>query len=200
MGKSLESYTAAGPPETRGGSSGRKAEPEAAGAVEGSAHEDAREGAAETSSADEIQTLQRERDQYYDQLLRKAAEFDNYRKRVERERREQVQHAAADLIGELLGVVDDLERALGADPSDEGVDAYRRGVEMIHAKLLDVLSRRGVRPIQAVGEPFDPHMHEAVTYEPSPGRREGEVVEELQRGYTLGNRLLRPAMVKVAKG
>jgi molecular chaperone GrpE len=150
-----------------------------------------------TVDADEIQ---RQRDDYYDRLLRKTAEFDNYRKRIERDRQSTAESAAADLVRDLLPLVDDLERALKADTNAEGAEAYRRGVELIHRQLLEILRKRGVRPIDAVGGDFDPHFHEAVAYEPAKGRRDGEVIEEFARGYMLGDRLIRPAMVKVAKG
>jgi molecular chaperone GrpE len=147
----------------------------------------------------DIGQLQQERDEYYDRLLRKTAEFDNYRKRTDRERLQLSEAAAADLIKELLPLVDDLERALKADAGSEGADAIRRGVELIHKQLLETLRKRGVTPIEALGADFDPHFHMAVAHEPAEGRREGEVVEEFTRGYMLGDRLLRPAMVKVAK-
>jgi molecular chaperone GrpE len=145
-------------------------------------------------------TAARQRDEYYDLLLRKTAEFDNYRKRTERERQTLSDSLAADLISELLPLVDDLERALQAEAGDSGADAYRKGVELIHRQLLDALRKRGVRAIDAQGSDFDPYFHQAVAYEPAEGRREGEVIEEFRRGYMLGDRLLRPAMVKVAKG
>ncbi len=147
-----------------------------------------------------VAELQQQRDQFYDRLLRKTAEFDNYRKRIERERVQQAEAAAADLLEELLPLVDDLERALRADAGSEGADAYRRGVELIHRQLLEVLRKRGVRPIESLGADFDPHFHQAVAHESAQGHREGEVTEEFRRGYMLGDRLLRPAMVKVAKG
>jgi molecular chaperone GrpE len=153
----------------------------------------------DTSPADESSDLKAERDRYYDLLLRKTAEFENYRKRVEKERRETIENAAADLIEELLPVIDNLERALEADVTDEGVESYRKGVEIIHKQLIDLLRKRGVTPIDALGADFDPHFHQAVAHEPSAGHREGEVIEEFRRGYMLGDRLLRPAMVKVAK-
>jgi molecular chaperone GrpE len=149
--------------------------------------------------APDINELQRQRDDYYDRLLRKSAEFDNYRKRVERERVQTAEAAAADLLKELLPLVDNLERALKADAGSDGADAYRRGVELIHQQLLEVLRKRGVRPIEALGSTFDPHYHQAVAHEMAEGYREGEVIEEFSRGYMLGDRLLRPAMVKVAK-
>ena len=145
-----------------------------------------------------VEILKRERDEYFDRLLRKTAEFDNYRKRVERERRAQADQAVTDLLGELLLVVDDFDRALTVDAGEAG-HAYRKGVELIHAKLHDLLRKQGVRPFEAVGADFDPNLHQAVVHEVSPDHREGEVIEELRRGYMIGDRLLRPAMVKVAK-
>jgi molecular chaperone GrpE len=144
--------------------------------------------------------LTKQRDEYYDRLLRQAAEFDNYRKRTDRERQQFAEAAAADLLKELLPLVDDLERALKADAGSEAAAAIRRGVELIHKQLLETLRKRGVTAVEALGQEFDPHFHQAVAYEPAEGRREGEVIEEFTRGYMLGDRLLRPAMVKVAKG
>ena len=152
----------------------------------------------EMVSTDPISDLQRERDDYHDRWLRKTAEFDNYRKRVERERREQADQKISDLILELLQVVDDFDRALTMD-AGEGGEAYRKGIELIHAKLNDLLRRHGVHPIESLGADFDPNVHQAVIHESSPEHREGEVIGELARGYTMGDRLLRPAMVKVAK-
>jgi molecular chaperone GrpE len=145
-----------------------------------------------------LDIVKRERDDYYDRLLRKTAEFDNYRKRVERERRSQAEHAVTDLLLELLPVVDDFDLALTVD-ADENSASYRKGVELIHTKLHDLLRKQGVRPIEAIGADFDPNLHQAVAHEASPGHREGEVIDEMRRGYTIGDRLLRPAMVKVAK-
>ena len=142
--------------------------------------------------------LQRDRDELYDRLLRATAEFDNYRKRIERERRERADWAAADLIGEVLSVIDDFERAL-AVPSPPEAKVYRDGVELIHRQLLDVLKKRGVSAIDTRGRDFDPALHQAVAHDEVPGAREGEILDELRRGYRLGDRLLRPAMVRVAK-
>jgi len=142
--------------------------------------------------------IRAERDDIYDRLLRKSAEFDNYRKRVERERREQADQSVTDLLQQLLLVVDDFDLALSVETGDES-SAYRKGVELIHTKLHDVLRKQGVRPIEALGADFDPNIHQAVLHETSPEHREGEVIGELRRGYMLGDRLLRPAMVKVAK-
>ncbi len=145
-----------------------------------------------------LDIVKRERDEYYDRLLRKTAEFDNYRKRVERERRAQADQAVTDLLQELLLVVDDFDRALTVD-ADDSPASYRKGVELIHAKLHDLLRKQGLRPIEAIGAEFDPNLHQAVAHEASPGHRDGEVIGEMRRGYMIGDRLLRPAMVKVAK-
>ena len=146
----------------------------------------------------DVADLQRERDDFRDRWMRKSAEFDNYRKRIERERREQADQAVVDLLQELLLVVDDFDRALTVDAGD-GDPAYRKGVELIHGKLHDILRKHGVRPFDSLGADFDPNVHQAVIQEVSPGHREGEVIGELRRGYMMGDRLLRPAMVKVAK-
>src|SRR5688500_15642973 len=112
------------------------------------------------SASDAVFELQRERDDLHDRLLRKTAEFDNYRKRVERERREQADQAVTDLLEDLLLVVDDFDRALTVNaPGDDadGGSAYRKGVELIHAKRTDLLRKRGVRPIETLGADFDPN-------------------------------------------
>jgi molecular chaperone GrpE len=158
----------------------------------------AAEPAAEEQEASAVEALRREKDVLQDRLLRTAAEFDNYRKRIERERREQADAATADALIDLLPIIDDLERALQA-PAGVDADPFRKGVELIHRQMLDLLRKRGVKPIEAVGADFDPRYHESVMSESSSDHREGEVLEELRRGYKLGDRLLRPAMVKVAK-
>jgi molecular chaperone GrpE len=99
---------------------------------------------------------------------------------------------------ELLPIIDNVERALQA-PAPPEADVFRTGIELIHRQMLDLLRKRGVRPIEALGASFDPNFHQAVIHEASDDHREGEVMQELQRGYKLGDRLLRPAMVKVAK-
>lgn len=145
----------------------------------------------------EQDALRRERDEFQDRWLRTSAEFDNYRKRTDRERRELGEMAAADLIRDVLPVVDDLGRALEAPGWGDDTGA-RLGVELIHRQLVDVLRKRGVEPIETVGHDFDPSWHEAVATEPADGHRDGEIIQELRPGYRIGNRLLRPAQVKVA--
>ncbi len=151
--------------------------------------------AAATSGPD---ALQRERDELYDRLLRKSAEFDNFRKRVERDRKDMIEWAAADALGDLLNIVDDFDRALAADAPVEA-QPYKAGLELIQKQLTDMLKKRGVITIDPLGADFDPHLHQAVAYEEVSGAREGEIVGLLSKGYKLGDRLLRPAMVKVAK-
>ena len=160
---------------------------------------------AETDEA--LAALEKERDTLKEQLLRAVADFDNYRKRIERERRELSDYAATDVLLELLPIIDNFERALQAPASAPGApagrpaesEAFKKGVELIHKQMLDLLRKRGVTLIDALGADFDPNVHQAVIHEPSEEHREGEVMQELQRGYKLGDRLLRPAMVKVAK-
>jgi molecular chaperone GrpE len=138
-----------------------------------------------------------EKQELYDRLLRKQAELENFRKRSKREKEDFLQHATADLVRALLPTVDAFERAL--KHQDETVAAeYHQGIELIYRELLEVLGRAGLTPLEAVGKDFDPHLHQAVETVRSRGHRDQEVVEELQRGYKLKQRLLRPAIVRVA--
>jgi molecular chaperone GrpE len=142
--------------------------------------------------------LQRERDDLYDRLLRKTAEIDNFRKRVDRDRKEMIEWAAADVISDLLSVADDFDRALEA-PAPPEAQSFKAGLELIQRQLAELLKKRGVSTIEPMGADFDPHLHQAVAYEEVAGAREGEVVGVMAKGYKLGDRLLRPALVKVAK-
>ena len=156
---------------------------------------------ASTALQEDPENVRRERDDYRDRLLRATAEFDNYRKRVERDRAQLADFATAEILRDVLPVIDDLERALAATPASDtaaSVAGYRAGVELIHRQVLELLRKRKVTPIEALGADFDPNVHQAVTQEPSSTHRDGEVIAELRRGYMLGDRLLRPAMVKVA--
>ena len=154
----------------------------------------------DTDSDSEVAQLTRERDELKDLLLRTSAEFDNYRKRTDRERATLSDSIAAGVLEELLPLLDDFERALNVETSTATAESYRQGVELIHRQLADLVRKRGVTPIEALGADFDPNYHQAVLYEPAEGRRDGEVIEEFRRGYMIGDRLLRPSMVKVAKG
>jgi molecular chaperone GrpE len=145
----------------------------------------------------ELQRVKAERDTLVDRLARAQAEFENARRRASKEQQDFRDYAAADAIKVLLPVLDSFERALESGKS-EGVD-FRGGVELIYKQLQDALARLGVRPIPAKGEPFDPHYHEAIELVETADVPDHEIVEELQRGYKFKDRLLRPAMVKVAK-
>jgi molecular chaperone GrpE len=147
----------------------------------------------------QIDALTAERASLYDKLLRRQAEFDNYRKRVERERGELYQHGRDDVLLQFLPVVDNFERALSSLETSEGdAEALRHGVELIHKQFKDALSKFGLEAVEAVGQTFDPYVHEAVTTEATDKHKENTVIQEFQRGYRIGDRLLRPAKVKVA--
>lgn len=133
-----------------------------------------------------------------DRHLRLAADFDNYKKRVRQEQLETMQHASADLIGRLLPVLDDLHNVLDHKP--RGMDeSWVKGLELSVRKLEEALGTHGLEPIEAVGSPFDPKLHEAVGEEESAEHPEDTVVSELRRGYRLRDRVVRPALVKVAR-
>jgi len=139
----------------------------------------------------------REKQELYDRLLRKQAELENFRKRVEREKEEFLKHATADLVRALLPALDSFERALKHRHANVPAQFYH-GMELIHREILEVLGRAGLTPLETQGKLFDPHLHQAVETVESPAHRDQEIVEELQRGYKLKQRLLRPAIVKVA--
>jgi molecular chaperone GrpE len=143
----------------------------------------------------ELQTLKQEKDDLTDRLLRKQAEFENYKKRVEREKSEFVQFASAELMKEVLNSLDSFELALRNAKTDEQT---LRGFELIYKQLLDTMGRFGLKPIEAKGKIFDPHYHQAVSTTPTDEVEENTVLEEMRKGYLLNGRLLRPAMVSVA--
>lgn len=145
---------------------------------------------------DETENLKKQVNELNDRFLRKAAEFENFRKRMEREKQQFLSLANAALVGDLLPVLDNFERALTHNSEDS--EKYRQGVEMIFKQLKDVLAGHGIEKIKAAGEHFNPELHEAMMSEPSAEHEEGEVIEVLQNGYTLRGRVLRPARVKVA--
>jgi molecular chaperone GrpE len=139
--------------------------------------------------------LEAEKQDLQDRLLRGRAEFENFRRRAERDRSDYVQYAAVETVRELLPVVDDLERALKVQTTDEN---YAKGVEMIYKRLLDTLIKLGLEPLECLGKPFDPNFHEAVGRVETQEAEDHTVLEECQRGYNFKGKLLRPAMVKVA--
>ena len=152
---------------------------------------------ASTVSVEQFEALQKEKEDLYDRLLRKQAEFDNFRKRTEKEKIESYDFAVANFILGLLPALDGLERGLSVTEG-ETVESYKRGIELILKQLRDQLASAGVQPIRVMGKMFDPNFHQAVMREESAVLPENEIIEEMQRGYTFKDRLLRPSMVKVA--
>ena len=147
----------------------------------------------------EVQALSEERDDLRDSLLRKQAEFENFRKRIDRERNEFVRFASSELMREVLNVIDSFELALNdVSADDEKSTNVRKGFELIYKQLLDTLKRFGLEMVAARGVKFDPHVHDAVSTQPTDGAEEGTVITELRKGYLLHGKLLRPAMVTVA--
>lgn len=169
---------------------------EAVAAVEG-VEAEARSEKQEPGNAgeSELERLRRENADLRERSVRTLADFDNYRKRSERERQDIRRYAVVEPLREVLGVMDNLELALSAGGSAEDL---KRGVEMIHRQMQDLLRRLGAKEVPAVGQPFDPAVHEAVAREEDPTVKSATVKEELRRGYTIHDRLLRPSMVKVA--
>jgi molecular chaperone GrpE len=151
--------------------------------------------AATAVDLDEVETLKRERDQLRDQLLRRRADFENFKRRVERDRRQAAQDALAGVFKALVPTLDNLERALGASGDEASV---RDGVDLIRRDLLALLEGQGVATEDPLGQKFDPTRHQALSCEPTPGFAEGAVVEVYRKGYSFRDRLLRPALVKVA--
>lgn len=154
---------------------------------------------------DEIITLQEElsaariqADEYLDGWQRARADFANYKKRVERERSLAYQNASADIITRYLDIVDDMTRALDNRPQEGEGATWADGIELIYRKLLTILENAGVTLMQIEGETFDPNLHEAISVEDNPDYKSGQVIEVLKQGYMLGDRVLRPASVRVA--
>jgi molecular chaperone GrpE len=144
----------------------------------------------------EFEKLKAERDSLVDRLARLQAEFENARKRATREQQEFREYALADAVKELLPTLDSFERALQTSAKEK--TEFRSGVELIYKQLQDALVKLGLRPIPAKGEPFDPHLHQAIEMVDTREAKDHHVLDELQRGYKLKDRLLRPSMVRVA--
>ena len=151
----------------------------------------------------EVAELQKQLDEaqsqtaeYKDGWQRALADFQNYKRRVDAEKAETYQVAVGNIIKRYLPILDDLERALAACPADL---AWADGIELIHRKLQDILAAEGLQRIQAEGQPFDPNFHEAITQEPAEGVESGHVIAVVRNGYMLGERVIRPAQVRVAQ-
>ena len=150
-----------------------------------------------SSESSELQKLRVERDTLIDRLARLQAEFENARKRTAREQQDFREYAVTDAIKPLLPILDSFERALQTSAADRS--EFRSGVELIYKQLQDALSKLGLRAIPAKGELFDPHLHEAIEMVDTTDAADHQILEELQRGYKLKDRLLRPSMVRVAR-
>jgi molecular chaperone GrpE len=150
----------------------------------------------------ELKEARTESAEWQDRFLRKAAEFENFRKRTDKEKADSAMRVKSSLLQEFLPIVDAFERALESMDQGKGVlnelDQYHEGVELLYKQLLDTLGRVGVVPIESEGQPFDPHLHEALSRKESPDYEEDTVIQELRRGYLFKDRLLRPAQVIVA--
>src|SRR6476620_4138344 len=151
----------------------------------------------------ELKRVQEENAELKDRLARRQADFENYRKRVDRERNDTYNRVVADVAGKLLGVLDNLKRALESEASVEATESdefrhFLSGVDIIYKQLSGVLEALGVKPIIVVGEQFNPHIHEAVLTEPTDEFEPDTVTQEIRAGYRLGDKLIRPALVKVA--
>jgi molecular chaperone GrpE len=171
--------------------------PGAAPAVEGAAESPA--AASAEAPGEQIQKLTVEKQDLTNTLIRLQADFDNYRKRIEKERGHDRHRGVELLVENLLPVLDGFDRALAAH-ADPGYEEYRKGFELIRRQLWDVLAKQGLQRIDSVGKGFDPNVHHAIEQVSSEEHPEGTVVGEMQPGYTFHNRVLRPPMVRVASG
>jgi molecular chaperone GrpE len=158
-------------------------------------HENGAAAPAQDDPQDHLVVITEERNRYLDQLQRSLAEFANYRKRVDQERLQARKIATRDLLAGVVPIADDFRRAMEAIPANAREEPWVKGVELIERNLNALLEREGVRPVEALGQPFDPAMHEAVAVEP--GTSGTTVVDVFQTGYWHGDQLLRPAVVKV---
>lgn len=147
--------------------------------------------------SDELEKLASEKADLKNTLIRLQADFDNYRKRTERERQSERHRGAESLVESLLPVLDGFDRAISAH-RDAAHDEFRKGFELIRRQLLDVLSKQGLKKIETEGKPFDPNFHHAIERVETPGQPDDTVLEELQAGYVFHGKVLRPAMVRVA--
>ena len=148
----------------------------------------------------DYQKLIAELSEYKDKYLRLYAEFDNARKRMERERSEFVKYANEGLVSEFLNILDDLERSVeAAKAKHEDYSAFLKGIEMVMSHIYEMLKRNNVKPIESLGKKFDPHCHEALMLWEDDSAPEGTILEEFQKGYFIGDRVVRTAKVKVAR-
>ena len=166
--------------------------------TQGAAEEVAAEAGNDVGASAELEKLRAESEEYQQRLLRTQADFDNFRRRTVKEKEELGKYASAKLITELLPVIDNFERALGSAGESADASSYAKGVEMIFRQLEGVLKAEGLTPMEAEGQPFNPEFHQAIMQVESDEHEEGIVVEVVQKGYLLKDKVLRPAMVKVS--
>lgn len=151
-----------------------------------------------SGSGEEAKRLQELADEYQGRALRVQADFDNFRRRTQKEKEELAQYATSKLVGELLPVLDNFERAIATAPATPEFEAFNKGVNMIFQQLEGVLKSEGLAAMETVGQPFNPEYHQAIMQVESEEHEEGIVTEEVQKGYLLKDKVLRPAMVKVS--
>ncbi|MBE0696066.1 MAG: nucleotide exchange factor GrpE, partial [Anaerolineaceae bacterium] len=150
--------------------------------------------------AQELQQSQTQAKDFFDGWQRERADFANYKRRIQRDQQAMKENLTAEVIKKYLTIVDDLERALKARPDEESLAAWANGIELVLRKLQNILDAEGIKRIPAEKEEFNPSRHEAISYEASPDHEGGQIIEIIQQGYTLGDRVIRPALVRVARG
>lgn len=148
---------------------------------------------------EELQSWQAKANEYLDGWQRARAEFANYKKRIEREQSQVYQNATASVLKRYLDVMDDLERALKNRPQQGDGAVWAGGIELIYRKFISILEAEGLAPIPAEGQQFDPNLHEAISHEPNEKFESGEIIEVVKQGYSIGERVIRPALVRVAR-
>ncbi len=169
-------------PEDTNGENGRKVETESA-----------------SVSVEEFEELQNQYQELHDKYMRLAAEFDNYKKRTERDVVRRMQFASEELVRDILPILDDLERAMDATREESSFEKLRDGVELVYNNFINILKRRGVQPIESIGEPFDPELHEAMMVQENDEYESDIVMQEFEKGYKIGDSVLRHAKVVVSK-
>jgi len=136
--------------------------------------------------------------EYLDHLQRLQAEFDNYKKRADREKAELIKYASAELVSELIDIMENLERGVASAKGSDDIDSIVKGMEMVSTQLKDILGSRGLKPIEAVGKKFDPHYHEAMMMTPTDEYPYNTVIEEFQQGYMIKDKVIRYSKVRVS--
>ena len=174
-----------------------KAEENTAEETSAQAEEAVPEQMAETDNK-EVLELKRQSEEYYNRLLRMQADFENYKKRIAREREDMYNNALETITAQLLPVVDNMERAVDAFRKDKLDEKYISGVEMVCNQIVDILGKNGVKEIEAMDKDFDPNLHHAVMQVPGEDEDENKIKEVFQKGYILGNKVIRPSLVKVS--